>query len=263
MRSAKRTTWAVLMGVVGIGLLAVITAVGFAFFGEPRQVNPGAELSRMMNKVDPSVIRVGAVGTGAPPVPSTPPPERRSIANPSDEAAFVTASNPPPRPQAENENPTIIVLAALPEASASTTTTAPTATAAGDTTAPTTAPTDGATAPSPAASADVDPLSPTTDSDETNGSDDAESEAIAEPPPGAALGVTYCGAMTCVVGYKCCCDSCVPFEQACDPRSCEAHAGLSISVPCGMDLCDPGEVCCDARCGVCARAGECSEQPCN
>jgi hypothetical protein len=33
-------------------------------------------------------------------------------------------------------------------------------------------------------------------------------------------------------------------------------------VPCGMDLCDPGEVCCDARCGSCAEAGQCPEEPC-
>lgn len=91
--------------------------------------------------------------------------------------------------------------------------------------------------------------------------DVAETEPT-EPPPGASLGYTYCGAVTCGVGFSCCCDVCVPAGVECEPASCQAHSGLSISVPCGMDLCDSGEVCCDPRCGACARAGECPEDPC-
>lgn len=83
-----------------------------------------------------------------------------------------------------------------------------------------------------------------------------------EPPPNAALGFTYCGMVTCNVGFSCCCGVCVAADEACEPSACEAHAGLSVSVACGMQLCDPGEVCCDPRCGACARAGECPEEPC-
>jgi len=263
MRSAKRTTWAVLIGVVGMGLLAVLVAVGFALLGKPRHVNPGAELSELMNKVDPNAIRVGAVGTGPSSVRPMVAPAQPPHAAP--EPAASSESEARPRlPSVEDENPTVIVLAALPEPTNGPTTTAPTATAAGETAPPPTSTATAATTPIPTPTTDLDTSDVDPDTGETGETGETDSEVLpAEPPPGAERGVTYCGAMTCVVGYKCCCDGCVPFEQACDPRSCEAQAGLSISVPCGMDLCDPGEVCCDARCGVCARAGECSAQLCN
>lgn len=85
---------------------------------------------------------------------------------------------------------------------------------------------------------------------------------LQEPPPNAAKGLTYCGGMTCNVGFKCCCDRCAPADQPCAAAECEAYTGLSVSVACGMDTCTPGQVCCDSRCGACARAGECPLEPC-
>jgi hypothetical protein len=241
MRSAKRTTWAVLASVVGIGVLAMLGALAFFFFAKPKPVNPGAAVSEMMNKVDANSLRIGAAGTGRPFPSATG--TAQSIVDPSNVAAESGQRDVDLREVNGDEgvkpgSPAVIVLAATPQPTlpgSPTTTTAPAeTTVASPEVLPTTATTDEAT------SASVPP----------------------DPPPGAKYGVTYCGANTCAVGLKCCCDSCVPFDQACDPRSCAAQSGLSVSVPCGMDLCDPGEVCCDARCGECARYGECPEEPC-
>lgn len=88
-------------------------------------------------------------------------------------------------------------------------------------------------------------------------------EELAEPPlVGVELGLTQCGRLTCMPGYECCCEACVPRSEGCNDPSCPASSSLSLSVPCGMMLCDPGQVCCDAACGACARFGECPERPC-
>lgn len=252
MRSAKRTFWAVLTGVLGFGLFAVLGALAFYFFGRPKPVNPGAAVSELMNKAEPGDVVV-AVGTGqrpfGPGAPLAPSPENVPATAPSTGGADGAGERSPNyRASSVQESPAspgVIVLAALPTPTApGTTTTAPMPTA-------TTVATPGATA----AADESGSASPSAVSE-------ADATAAPEPPPGAQYGVTYCGAITCGVGLKCCCQSCVPFDQACDPRSCAAQSGLSISVPCGMDLCDPGEVCCDARCGECARAGECPAEPC-
>lgn len=253
MRSAKRLTWAVLSAVIGFGLLAILGALAFFYFGKPRPVNPGAAVSEMIDKVDPSVVRIGAVGTGPTPVrPQTPAEIARGDRTPSagnGQSAAAGAGAAPGEPG--GDDPAVIVLAALPSPTTTGSPTAPepTATAAAPQAAVTAIATTSAntaanTGAAPSATEGADP------------------SAADEPPPGARQGVTYCGATTCLVGTKCCCDICVPFEQACDPRSCAAQSGLSISVACGMDLCDPGEICCDAHCGECARAGECPEEPC-
>lgn len=121
-------------------------------------------------------------------------------------------------------------------------------------------PTSGTASPVTAVSTtDATRLAPTTlSSAET----DVPQAAPSEPPPAAALGYTYCGAVTCNVGFSCCCDVCVSADAECEPSACQAYSGLSVSVPCGMDLCASGDVCCDPRCGACARAGECPEEPC-
>jgi hypothetical protein len=77
-----------------------------------------------------------------------------------------------------------------------------------------------------------------------------------------AAGVTYCGSGACNVGSKCCCDHCVAYTETC-PSECEGSSSLSLSVPCGMQLCDTGLVCCNASCGICAAPGKsCSQKVC-
>lgn len=231
------------MACIGLGLLAVVGALLFFAFGKPQPLDTASAFSEL-NWVEPEAVRVGAVGTGptenVPRVPASGDPNAPSPP-PAADTPQATVRSLEPRNGA-SITPAVVVLAAVPGPTSTINTT---------------------TAPLPTATAAVSATAPaTTNTDATSEPSAAAEPAVTEPPPGAAQGVTYCGPTTCGVGYKCCCDGCVPFEQACDPRSCAAQSGLSISVPCGMDLCDPGEVCCDARCGECAQAGECPEEPC-
>lgn len=258
MRPVKRIPWTAVVSVcLGLGAIAVVGALLFFVFGNPRTVNPGAALSELMDWKPPKVV----TGSAAP----------QPTARPT--APVVAAPQGQPRvdeanADAEERVPAVVVLAALPEASATVTAPVASATVAAYTTAAAT--NLAVTAPSTTAATTTAALGATDTEPDLTGSTTGDTETAAEgdavpaadPPPGAAQGVTYCGAMTCFVGLKCCCDSCVPFEQECNPRSCAAQSGLSISVPCGMDLCDPGEVCCDARCGECAPMGQCPETPC-
>jgi cytoskeletal protein RodZ len=244
MRAKKRINWTALSGLcIGIGLLAVLGAFVFSSFGKPKSVDPKSALPEL-SWIEPSAIRIGAVGT-----------EPSQLTSALSTAESPVIESPEPGEVAERAPaPTVIVIAAVPApptaTSGSPTAPEPTATAAElpvpvGASAASTAPEAGtATAPGTAASA-------------------TDTTAPSEPPPGAEMGVTYCGNIPCGIGLKCCCDRCVPFEEECDPRSCNAQSGLSISVPCGMDLCDPGEICCDARCGQCAPAGQCPEEACN
>lgn len=243
MPPKKRVNWAAVSGVcIGIGLLAMLGALLFVVLGKPSRVDPGSALSEM-GWVEPTAIRIGAVGANAPPDVGgrgASPPLNEPAVNSDVSSPYAAQTSARPTETPTPTPPAVVVLAAIP---------GPTATATGTPTTP------APSATTVGATAEATPV-------ETL--DTAATEQVpADPPPGAEFGVTYCGATTCTVGFKCCCDGCVPFEQACDPRSCEAQVGLSISVPCGMDLCDPGEVCCDARCGECALMGECPEEPCN
>ncbi len=234
MPPKKRINWTAVSGVcIGIGLLAMLGTLVFVLVGSPTRVDPGSALSEM-NWVEPSAVRIGSIGTGP-----------FGVTAPTPQPVYTGQTTPQPvrdrQITVEPLAPAVVVLAQAPGATGTSSSDVPTVPAP-------TATTVGATAESAPTTSDATPTTP------------ASPE---EPPPGAELGVTYCGATTCVVGFKCCCDGCVPFEQECNPRACEAQAGLSISVPCGMDLCDPGEVCCDARCGECAPSGECPEEPCN
>jgi hypothetical protein len=96
----------------------------------------------------------------------------------------------------------------------------------------------------------------------------ATASAAPEPEPEElpkavrAAGVTYCGAVACSVGSKCCCDHCVPYTDRC-ASECEGTSSLSLSVPCGMQLCSSGQVCCNPSCGICAAPGKsCSQKVC-
>lgn len=88
-------------------------------------------------------------------------------------------------------------------------------------------------------------------------------QSVEDLPPGADQGLTYCGMATCNVGYKCCCDTCTPFDEPCHAAECNAFTGLSVSMACGMDICEPGEICCDPSCAACSESGLCPEQPCD
>lgn len=243
MRAKKRINWAALSGVcIGIGVLVMVGVFVFLSFGKPKPVDPTSALPEL-SWVEPTAIRIGVVGSGA-----VPPSQVTSALGTAESSVIY-------RQEAQAEGlpaPTVVVIAAVPPPTApsgSPTVPEPTATAA----------TAGAPESANATAAGGVPTSATA----ATGTGTTDATTPSEPPPGAEMGVTYCGPVPCGIGLKCCCDRCVPFEEACDPRSCAAQSGLSISVPCGMDLCDPGEICCDARCGQCAVAGECPEETCN
>lgn len=260
MATKRSNQWAAVSCVcIGLGLVVVIGALVFEAFGRPRQLNTTSALSEW-KWVEPEVIHAAAMERDA--LQSG----RRAALQPATDASDHT--NPPDpaqrgagSEQAASIDPTVVFFAieGIATSAAPTTTNAPltTPTSANSTTAsPLSAGNSTTTANSTTAAGTI------TDTRVTTVSSAEADPEVTEPPPGAEQGFTYCGATTCTVGFKCCCSACVPFEQECDPRSCAAQSGLSVSVPCGMDLCDPGDICCDPRCGACAEAGECPEEPC-